>query len=434
VFLFLIALFLPMEMWIGSLRLSPYRVVLLAMVLPCLGMWMAGKAGRIRTADIVLLFFCVWCTLSLIVIHGLAFSVEPSGMLWIETFGSYLLARCYIQDGDDFYNAIQLLFRIVAILFPFAVFELVTGRDISYDLFAAILPMAPFSNMPPRWGLARVQSVFDHPILFGVCTGSIFALVHQVLGYRESFFQRSLKIGIVGATSFMSLSAGPITALVSQGLLLLWNWVLGATQLRWKILIGLVLVAVLTIELSANRSLPEIFIGYFSFDTESAWYRIVIWRYGTASIMRHPFFGTGMNEWEHPAFVSFSSIDMFWLIHGIQHGLPAALLMLMAFFSICLGVSFRKGLDDKLIQYRTGFLISMTGLFLVGWTVDFWTSAYAFVLFLMGSGVWMLDREPKEKTALRTKSIGVVRPDPPASGRSIRSHRRDLHRGKLRMT
>ena len=111
------------SIFIGPLRMSLYRIVLLVMVLPCLGMWMAGKAGRIRTADIALLLFSFWCTLSLIVIHGMALSVQTSGIVFIETLGPYLLARCYIRDADDFYNVIQLLFRIVVLLLPFAIFE-----------------------------------------------------------------------------------------------------------------------------------------------------------------------------------------------------------------------------------------------------------------------------------------------------------------------
>ena len=84
--------------------------------------------------------------------------------------------------------------------------------------------------MPPRLGLTRVQSVFDHPILFGVCTGSIFALVHLVLGYQKSFFQRTLRTGIVGATSILSLSSGPVIAIVAQGFLLSWNSVVTGHQ------------------------------------------------------------------------------------------------------------------------------------------------------------------------------------------------------------
>jgi hypothetical protein len=424
VFLFLLALVVPWVIYIESLRMSIYRIVLLVMVLPCLGMWMTGKAGRIRTGDMALLLFSFWCTLSLIVIHGISPSVQPAGIGFVETLGPYLLARCYIHDADDFYNVVRLLFRIVVLLLPFAIVEFVTGQNISRELFAAILPTLS-DAMPPRLGLTRVQSVFDHPIVFGLCTGGIFALVHLVLGYQRDLFQRSFRTGIVGATSILSLSSGPVIAITAQGGLLLWNSLLGAIKIRWKILIGLLVLLVLSIEAVANRSALDIVVSYFLFEPGSYWFRLVIWTYGSASVSNHPLFGVGLNEWERPEWMA-SSIDNFWLFLAVRYGLPAAFLMLLAFVSIFSAVGLRKGLDAKLIEYRTGFLITMTAFFLVGWTVHFWDAAYVLFLFLMGSGVWMLDVRPKERAASQAQGVCAIeglapwprtRPGPPPLAR-----------------
>ena len=100
-----------------------------------------------------------------------------------------------------------------------------------------------------------------------------------------------------------------------------------------------------------------------------------------------------------------SSIDNFWLFHAVRYGLPAAFLMLLAFFSIFLAVSFKKGLDARLGEYRTGFLITMTAFFVVAWTVHFWDAAYVVFLFLMGSGVWMLDVKSKERAASEAQRV-----------------------------
>ena len=182
-----------------------------------------------------------------------------------------------------------------------------------------------------RSGLTRAQSVFDHPILFGVCTGSIIALVHLVLGYQKSFFQRALKTGIVAATAFSSLSAGALVAVVVQGFLLSWNRLLAAVKIRWKILIGLLVLIVVAIELVANRSALEIITSFFLFDADSYWFRRMIWEYGSASALNHPLFGVGMNEWERPEGMP-ASIDNFWLVQAVTHGLPAAFLLLLTFF------------------------------------------------------------------------------------------------------
>ena len=80
VFLFLIALVVPWVIYVGPLRMSLYRIVLLVMVLPCLGMWMAGKAGRKRTADIALMLYWFWCTLSFIDDQWAAVTVQSSGI------------------------------------------------------------------------------------------------------------------------------------------------------------------------------------------------------------------------------------------------------------------------------------------------------------------------------------------------------------------
>jgi hypothetical protein len=398
VFLFLLGLVWPCVIFFGPLRMSLYRVVLLVMIIPCLGRFATGRAGRIRAADVALLLFSFWRILSLSVVNGVESSAQTSGIEFLETVGPYLLARCFIRDADDFYDMVLLMFRLVVVLLPFAIFEFVSAQNISRELFATICTTFP-GETEQRLGLTRVRAVFDHPILFGVFTGSILALAHLVLGYKKSFLRRILMSGAVGATATLSLSAGPLIALIVQGFLLSWNSLLRAIKIRWKILIGLLVAVVLSIQIVANRSLPAIVSSYLTFDDQSYWFRVVIWDYGSASALNHPFFGVGLNDWERPKWM-LGSIDNLWLFLAVRYGLPASFLMLLALLSIFLAVGFKKGLDDKITAYRTAFLITMTAFFLVSWTVDFWDAAYVLFLFLMGSGIWILDVETKERAAL----------------------------------
>jgi hypothetical protein len=402
VLLFLLALVVPWAIYIGPLRMSLYRIVLLVMVLPCLGMWLAGRAGRVRTADLALLLFSFWCTLSLIVLHGIELPIQTVGIVFIETVGPYMLARCYIRDADDFYNLVQLLFRIVVVLFPFAIVEFITGKDIWRDLFAAIWPVQVDKQMASRGGLTRVQMGFDHPILFGMCIASILAPVHLILGYRRGSAQRSFKTAIVGAVAFMSLSAGPFVSLVVQGLLLSFNFLVRAIKIPWTILIGLLVLISLALQLVAKRSLLDIAASFLVFEPGSYWYRKMIWNYGVASVLKHPLYGIGLNSWERGSDMS-TSVDNFWLLLAMRYGLPASFLLLLTLLSIFLALGFKKGLDDKIMAYRTAFLISMTSFFLVGWTVHFWDAGYVLFTFTMGAGIWMLDVRPKERAALQAQ-------------------------------
>ena len=289
------------------------------MVLPCLVMWMTGKAGRIRSADIALLLFWFWSALSNIVIHGLGSSIQSAGIGFIETIGAYLLARCYIRDADGFITPSDPI-RDCLSSDAVAMLELVTGHNLLRELFAAILP-TNFYPSEQRSGLTRVLSVFDHPILFGLCSGGILALVHLVLGNQKSFFRRSFRTLIVGGTAFMSLSAGPIGAVAVQGFLLSWNGLLWRIRSRWKILIVVLVSLVLLIETFANRSALNIFVSFFLFDPASYWYRTLIWTYGSRAVLNHPLFGVGLDDWERPAWMPTASIDNFWLYLAIPAGL-----------------------------------------------------------------------------------------------------------------
>ena len=388
--LLIIGLVLPWVISLGPLAFSGYRLVLLAMTVPCIVMWLSGKVGKVRAADILLVLFCLWSAVSLIVVHGPEGAIEPAGMLFIESFGAYLLARCFIRTPQDFYNAIKLLFVVVVAMLPFALIEALNGSKPILDLARTIAPAIQPTDTGRRMGLFRVQGPFEHSILFGVFCGSILATTFLVLGRNLGLFQRALMVGAVCVTAFLSLSSGPLTALAAQGGLLLWNGLLRNVPSRWRILWGLVIASYFFVDMASNQSVPEFYISKFAFDTQSAWYRILIWDYGSASVLAHPWFGVGLNEWSHPDWMT-SSIDMFWLVPAMRYGLPAAILILAAFMCALFSVGFKKGLNEELVAYRTAYLIVMTGFFLVGWTVHFWNATYVLFMFMLGSGMWLLD-------------------------------------------
>jgi hypothetical protein len=397
VVVFVVSIFLPWLFTVGSMALSPYRLVLIVATFPCLAYWLMGRAGRVRLTDILLFMYWAWCSFSFIVLHGLNAAVQPAGILFFETLGPYLLARCFIRDAEDFRKFISLIFTMVAILLPFSIAETLTGRSFISEILGALFRTHISAGTEPRWGLSRVQSVFEHPILYGVVMGSILAFVHLVLGYGQSAVRRNAQTATVAFASFLSLSAGPISSVVAQIFLLMWNWLAGSYSYRWRILWGLGAAMYVTIAMVSNQTVPEFYLTHFSFDALSANYRVLIWTFGSESVLNHPLWGVGLGEWDRPDWMP-PSIDMFWLIHAVQHGIPAGLFMLLAFFSAYLSVSFTKFSDERLLNCRTAYSIVMTGFFMVGWTVHFWNATYVLFLFLLGSGIWLRDAGPMTKT------------------------------------
>ncbi len=425
----LVSLFIPWIWHLGPLALSLHRIVLLIMVVPCLIVWISGKAGRIRVPDITVLLYCLWSSISLMINQGIGASIQPAGILCIETIGSYFIARCYIRSAEDFKSAVSLLFWLIAAMLPFAILEAVTGRDFLLEAFSVALPVPPTAEYELRLGLRRVQAVFEHPILFGVVSGSVFALSFLVLGHGEKGFRRWMRPGSVFATAFFSLSAGPLTALIGQGMLLSWNWLLSRYAYRWRLLCALLAAAWVSLSMVSNRSVPNLFLSMFSFDGESAYYRILIWIFGTRSALSNPFFGVGLNRWERPTWMP-PSIDMFWLIHAVYYGIPAAIFMLLTLIVPFFSIGFLKVSDNRLDQYRIGYIIAMCGFFLVGWTVHFWNATYVLFLFLLASGIWMLDVNPHgdQETSIGSSRFSRVRRSQSrsrdTSGRSMRSRNR----------
>ncbi|MDW5317025.1 hypothetical protein [Rhizobium sp. PL01] len=389
--IFIIALVIPWAIYVGSLRLSPYRIVLIVMILPCFKRLISGQAGPLRLPDIAILLYCLWAVICLAVVHGLTTAIQSGGILFVETAGAYMLARAYIRTADDFYNMVSLLFKVVVFLLPFGIIEMVSGQKLLLQLFGALLPAIDATQMDPRWGLARVQGPFEHPILFGVCCGSILAMTYMVLGYGQSLARKSLKTAIVAGTAFLALSSGPLTALLAQVLLLSWNGVLSSMKARWKLLwLGIVAINV-AVYLYSGESVARFYVSHAPlFDSWSAYYRLLIWEYGSATVMNHPIFGIGYNEYERPSWMV-PSVDMFWLIHGIMFGLPGALFMALTFISTCALVGKKAILDPKISGFKTGYLIAMAGFFIVGWTVHFWNGTYSLFLFLLASGIWLAD-------------------------------------------
>lgn len=411
---FIVSLFFPWIFDLSGAIIGPYRIVLLAAVLPCLFKWLAGAGGQLRFSDFCLLFYCLWATISMSVLTGIGAAIEGGGILFVETMGSYLLARCFVRSAEDYYNVTLLLFRCILLLMPFAVVEGLTGANFLLEASRALFTTHP-AVPDTRWGLTRVQSILEHPILFGVVVGSALAPVHLVLGYGQAAAKRFFRSSVVAVTAFLSMSSGPLTALLVQIVLLTWNGLLAGVKERWKLFWAVMLAGYTIVAIGSNQSVFQFAFTYFSFSPTNAYFRVLIWDHGSASALNHPFFGTGMADWERPEWMP-PSIDMFWLYNAIVYGIPAALVMLAAFLSIFVRVSVKPAsADPKLMAYRMAYIASMAGFFCVGWTVHFWNATYVLFLFTLGSGVWLLETD-------RGQTSGRHGPQP-ANGRGTRLER-----------
>jgi hypothetical protein len=358
----------------------------------------------------MIFFSAFWSILTLFYHHPANEALESSGILFVETYGAYALARWLVRDADDFLALARALFMVIVCLLPFGLFELFTGRPVLIDFLGAFLNVYPNVPHEIRLGMDRVQGTFEHPILFGVFCSTGFALSVYVLGYNQSVTKTMIRAGTVVLSVFISLSSGPLSAIGAQVALTCWDLALKSIRQRWVILFWLFVAAYIAVDILSNRTPLEVLVSYISFNPSTGYVRILIFEYGGAEVMRNPIMGIGFHDWQRLSWMS-ASVDMFWLVPAMRHGLPAALSLAFGYLYMIVAAGRKKISDERIRAYRTGLVLSLVGLGLAGWGVHYWNATYCLLLFMLGSGAWILNSETAEPS---------TRADPPRFGRRVR--------------
>jgi len=398
---FLISLSIPLVYHLGPFRLSPYRLLLLILFVPLFVAWLSGRMGNKLTPDWLILGYALWSGTVLMMHHGVIAGGETAGLLLIETCGAYLLGRRYVRSPETFNAMVRCLFLLVLIFLPLATIESLSHRpiliDVARGLFGGAFEVLPAVNAGERLGLRRAQVGFDHPILYGTVCAMAIGVAFYVLGYGKAIFAKLAAAGLmVGAAGF-SVSSGPLAAIATQLILMVWDGVSRSIAYRWRIFAATALAFYLVIDLLSTRTPFHVIVTYLTFNSSSSYNRILIWRYGSAEVWRHPVFGIGLGDWERPSFMS-SSMDNFWLVIAVQHGLPGFFMFAGAVVLIIKGLSQLNIRDPKIQAQRAGILVSLGGLIVAGCTVHYWNAVYCSFMFLLGSAVWMIEQEPAKNT------------------------------------
>jgi O-Antigen ligase len=390
--LFCVLLVIPVNFDIGTLRISPFRILLLLLLVPSLFNWLRGKAGKKIAADYFMLLFMVWCVIAIFVVMGGEGGVQPAGMWMIETLGAYFLGRVYIRDEVIFRKVVKVLFFSVLLLLPLAAAESILNRAVALNFFNNFGRTFPIHEMEFRMGLRRAQGVFEHPILFGVFCSSVFSFAFYVLGGAKLRFGSAWRILVSVFATFFSLSTGAFIAIAIQSILIAWDFLMRKAKKKWTILTIIVIFLYVSVDALSNRSPAEVFITYLTFNLGSSYNRVLIWQYGTQQVFLTPWFGTGIpGDWIRPIWMHSGSLDNFWLLMAVRHGLPAAILIMLVCWTMMRRVGKTHLLDPQLLNARKGLLFALIAMSVSLCTVHLWSATYCLFIFLLGSGSWLIE-------------------------------------------
>lgn len=385
--LFFVTLLLPIKLDVAGQFLYPVRLYLLALFVPLLIRLLSGGGGRLTWVDRLMFVFVGWMAGTLILHYGME-RLPYALILALEYSGGYLLGRLLIRNAADYKRFIRYFLVVLLLILPLGIDEMNNWRMRLADWLRPYFNVTSKNFQEPRFGFSRVQVAFPHSILYGLFCSIAYASTYYI--YRGNVFRWVPRVSLVIVTTFISFSSGPLISVVVQTIMIVWDKVTGA---RWLLLAALVTAVVVFLEMASNRGSVAIFVDTFTMSPASGRIRIHIWNFGSASVLKNPFFGIGLESWSKPSWLT-NSVDNFWLLTSMRYGLPctgALVLALAIHIRSCVKV---PNLGQEAKDIRTGYLVTLVGLLFTLATVFIWNEVAIFVMFFFGAGAFLYTSPP----------------------------------------
>ena len=413
--LFILSLMLPMRLYVGELRIDPFRIYLLIGIIPMAIMMLSGRAGRLTLIDVFMALYALWIVVALTYNHG-NWGFINGGITVVELLGGYMLGRLIVRSRADFERLVRYLMGSLVVISPFVVHEFLTHRWLIGEILGSVFPMGT-PHTGERLGFSRVKASFPHPILYGLYASLTFACAYYL--YRDRFGVMFRRVVFISFMTFASLSSGPLLSVVVQAGLIAWDRI---TKGRWMLLLGLSAIGYVVVDFLSNRTPVQIFVQTFTLDPQTAYWRIHIFEYGKRAVLNNPIFGIGHHEHPRPFWLT-DSVDNFWLLNAMRYGLfgfgfLAAAILLNVFKILRL-----KNLSAKIQDVRLAYLVSFAGLAFTLSTVHVWDMISSLVFVFIGAGAFLYTGGITQDTDGEAER---AHPDPdaaPAGGTAVRYRR-----------
>lgn len=329
---------LPPEVQIrfAQVNLPFYRIFILAMVPLIIGRFSSGRT-RVDVADWLLLLMAIWMIFSFVDVYGLRIGVVRGGGVAIDAAGAFLIARVSIDGTAALRRVLIAIAPALALAGLEMMMESLSNRLLVRPAFAAVFGnVAAYAEgravgsldivraQDIRFGLLRAFGPFPHPILGGVILASM--LPFWIMGGVRSW-PRWLGIAS-GVLGLFSVSSAAFLALALGVGLWMLDWLRRFTTVRWPLITSGLLLVLLAVEMISSSGIVRL-LARVSLDPQTAFYRILIWQYGTESVVEHPLYGIGYASYVRPSWMS-PSIDAHFLALAVSNGLVVPVLLIIA--------------------------------------------------------------------------------------------------------
>lgn len=370
---------------IGGAALPPYRFYLLGSILYILGSLSKGR-WRMFLPDYMMLLAGVWIWISFWLNNSnLSDFFTASVAQSCDIVVAYFFARAAFSSLRDLRLFLLLMVPGFAVTSGVVILESVTKTHLVQPLARSLLGTGGgYSFYDYRMGLLRAPGPFPHPILAGIFLASLLPL-YFFSGLRS--WPRWVGVGAAFG-SFFALSSAALLAL-TLGIALAAYTRLSEmiTNLTWRLLFVLMGLFIFVAELGTKSGTFNLIVRFGSLNSDSAYYRTLIWTFGSKNVAEHPWFGIGYGDWKRPFWMG-SSVDHYWLLQAIQFGIIPPLMYALVVFLGVVGLG-RLSMKVNLVDQRTlrGLAITLTVFAFGVVSVSVWLSAQVWFHMLMGLSI-----------------------------------------------
>jgi hypothetical protein len=332
-----------------------------------------------------------WIVISFCLIYGLSDGIVRAFGLVIDFGGAYTLGRLAIDSPMALRRFLVLISPGLFIAGFEMLLESVTDQLIVRPLFSKLFGAVAAYDAgeisgtlqlmeQQRLGLLRAYGPFSHPILGGTILVSVLPLWLKSglrswplwLGVASSL----MGLYSVSSSAFLGFFVGAALLIADQGK----KYV---STVNWPIISLLGTLFVLAVELLSDSGITGL-LARLTLDPGTAFYRILIWQYGSASVIKHPLIGLGFFPFERPVWMS-PSVDAHFLALALRNGLPLPVLLLATILVGMIGTGLRSTrAEPRDRDILVGLNFTLAVLVLISMSVFYFGEANIWFMMFVG--------------------------------------------------
>ncbi|MGB6325873.1 MAG: O-antigen ligase family protein [Methylocella sp.] len=385
-----LTMFLPEEssFHFGEFRMTVYRLLLLLIAPAILFRFAKLAAGgnyRFVWSDVLVPVTGLWMFVGPAEINGFDQTLVYSGTTALEFCIPYMATRVFLTERGQAVALVRILCIAIATIGLLAIPDEFSRRFVLREFVGSLTGyhknFGDYSLLM-RDFLFRCASTLEHPIALGNACSFGLLMATTMRGALRKFMLAGSAVGLA-----LSVSSAPIGGAIVGFGALLYNKLLRNFPFRWGFLYASAAGVILLI-FNAHPNPWGFIFNHFTFDSSTAYYRLMQWEFVGPLVMDSPIFGIGLfSGWQEESGLA-PTIDSNWLLTAMSFGIPGSILIGLSYITAC-SVSMdigNKSLNLTKQERQLGFVLSViTGLIIyVGFTVDYWGTISVLTMFLAG--------------------------------------------------